>query len=300
MTIKNKKNIPINFFEIFYKLVTYGSFTNTADALGITKAAVSHTIKQLEKELKVDLLIRTTRRLSLTHEGKLLFEYCKTLQNEIENIRDLAESFHSEPSGILKINTSSFFAKSVLIGLIKEYSKKFSKVKIEVNIEERMPNFKTQETDIILGVNWTPPEDIIARKIATTRYILCASPVYLELYGIPSSLSDLVNHKYIPHSSRATALVNIRESKVNAQMPPSDLSANNMEFMKECVLNDLGIAQFHEYIVKDEIQSGKLVELLKDEFLDHQDIYIYYPKNKFVQPKVKEFVKLVMNSQIFT
>ncbi|MBK2025179.1 LysR family transcriptional regulator [Francisella philomiragia] len=298
--MKNKKNIPINFFEIFYKLVTYGSFTNTADALGITKAAVSHTIKQLEKELKVDLLIRTTRRLSLTHEGKLLFEYCKTLQNEIENIRDLAESFHSEPSGILKINTSSFFAKSVLIGLIKEYSKKFSKVKIEVNIEERMPNFKTQETDIILGVNWTPPEDIIARKIATTRYILCASPVYLELYGIPSSLSDLVNHKYIPHSSRATALVNIRESKVNAQMPPSDLSANNMEFMKECVLNDLGIAQFHEYIVKDEIQSGKLVELLKDEFLDHQDIYIYYPKNKFVQPKVKEFVKLVMNSQIFT
>ncbi len=300
MTIKNKKNIPINFFEIFYKLVTYGSFTNTADALGITKAAVSHTIKQLEKELKVDLLIRTTRRLSLTHEGKLLFEYCKTLQNEIENIRDLAESFHSEPSGILKINTSSFFAKSVLIGLIKEYSKKFSKVKIEVNIEERMPNFKTQETDIILGVNWTPPEDIIARKIATTRYILCASPVYLELYGIPSNLSDLVNHKYIPHSSRATALVNIRESKVKAQVPPSDLSANNMEFMKECVLNDLGIAQFHEYIVKDEIQNGKLVELLKDEFLDHQDIYIYYPKNKFVQPKVKEFVKLVMNSQIFT
>ncbi|WP_198006055.1 LysR family transcriptional regulator [Francisella salina] len=298
--MKNKKNIPINFFEIFYKLVTYGSFTNTADALGITKAAVSHTIKQLEKELKVDLLIRTTRRLSLTHEGKLLFEYCKALQNEIGNIRDLAESFHSEPSGILKINTSSFFAKSVLIGLIKKYSKKFSKVKIEVHIEERMPNFKTQETDIILGVNWTPPEDIIARKIATTRYILCASPIYLEHNGIPSSLSDLVNHKYIPHSSRATALVNIKESKVNAQMPPSDLSANNMEFMKECVLNDLGIAQFHEYIVKDEIQSGKLVELLKDEFLDHQDIYIYYPKNKFVQPKVKEFVKLVMNSQIFT
>lgn len=73
-----------------------------------------------------------------------------------------------------------------------------------------------------------------------------------------------------------------------------------MEFMKECVLNDLGIAQFHEYIVKDEIQNGKLVELLKDEFLDHQDIYIYYPKNKFVQPKVKEFVNLVINSQILT
>lgn len=300
MTIKNKKNIPINLFEIFYKLVTYGSFTNTANALGITKAAISHSIKQLEKELKVDLLIRTTRRLSLTHEGKLLFEYCKTLQNEIENIRDLAESFHSEPSGTLKINTSSFFAKSVLIGLIKEYSKRFSKVKIEVNIEERMPNFKTQETDIILGVNWTPPEDIIARKIATTRYILCASPVYLQHNGIPTNLSDLANHKYIPHKSRTTALVNIKKNNLNPQTLPFELSANNIEFIKECVLNDLGIAQFHEYIVKDEIQNGKLVELLKDEFLDQQDIYIYYPKNKFVQPKVKEFVNLVMNSQIFT
>ncbi|WP_173405917.1 LysR family transcriptional regulator [Francisella philomiragia] len=296
--MKNKKNIPISFFEIFYKLVTYGSFTNTANTLGITKAAVSHTIKQLEKELKVDLLIRTTRRLSLTHEGKLLFEYCKTLQNEIENIRDLAESFHSEPSGTLKINTSSFFAKSVLISLIKEYSERFKRVKIEVNIEERMPNFKAQETDIILGVNWTPPEDIIARKIATTRYILCASPIYLEHNGIPSSLHDLASYKYIPHKSRTTALVNIKKNNLNPQILPSDLSANNIEFIKECVLNGFGIAQFHEYIVKDEIQNGKLVELLRDEFLDQQDIYIYYAKNKFVQPKVKEFVNLVVSKQI--
>ena len=125
----------------------------------------------------MDLLNSTTRSLSLTHDGRLLFNYCKTLQNEIDNIHDLAESFNKEPSVILKINTLSFFAKNILIDLTQQYSNKFIKVHIQVNIEEKMPDFRTQETDIILGVNWTPPEDIIARKAATTRYILCASPI---------------------------------------------------------------------------------------------------------------------------
>ncbi|APC90808.1 MULTISPECIES: LysR family transcriptional regulator [Francisella] len=298
--MKKHKNISINLFETFYQLVMYGSFTNTAKALGITKAAVSHTVKQLEKELKVDLLNRTTRSLSLTHEGRLLFNYCKTLQNEIDNIRDLAESFHKQPSGILKITTSSFFAKNILLDLIQKYSKEFTKVRIEVNIEEKMPDFRTQETDIILGVNWTPPEDIVARKIATTRYILCASPAYLKQNGKPKNLTDLANHNYIPHKSRATPLVNIKENKIKLHMLSSKLTANNIEFIKECVLGGFGIAQFHEYIVKKEIQTGTLVELLRDEFLEQQDIFIYYQKNKFVQPKVKEFVNLVMNSQIFT
>lgn len=292
------KNISISLFEAFYQLVVHGSFTNTAKALGISKAAVSHTIKQLEKELRVDLLNRTTRSLSLTHEGMLLFNYCKTLQSEIDNIRDLAESFHKEPSGTLKISTSSFFAQNILINLIKEYSKKFSKVKIEVSIEEKIPDFKANEVDIIFAVNWTPPEDIVARKIATTRYILCASPTYLKKNGFPSNLSDLANHNYIPHKSRTTALVNTKNNKINPQTLPYSISANNIDFIKECVLKDFGIAQFHEYIVKNEIQNGQLIELLKDDFFDQQDIYIYYPKNKFVQPKVKEFVNLVINSQI--
>lgn len=292
------KNISISLFEAFYQLVVHGSFTNTAKALGISKAAVSHTIKQLEKELRVDLLNRTTRSLSLTHEGRLLFNYCRNLQNQIDNIRDLAESFHKEPSGTLKISTSSFFAQNILINLIKEYSKKFSKVKIEVSIEEKMPDFKVNEVDIIFAVNWTPPEDIVARKIATTRYILCASPTYLKKNGFPRNLSDLANHNYIPHKSRTTALVNTKNNKINLQTLPYSISANNIDFIKECVLNDFGIAQFHEYIVKNEIQNGQLIELLKDDFFDQQDIYIYYPKNKFVQPKVKEFVNLVINSQI--
>ena len=97
----------------------------------------------------------------------------QNITNEIDNIRDLAESFHKEPSGILKISTSSFFAKNILIDLIQQYSNKFTKVRIELNIQEKMPDFRTQKTDIILGVNWTPLEDIIARKIVTTKYILC-------------------------------------------------------------------------------------------------------------------------------
>lgn len=159
-----------------------------------------------------------------------------------------------------------------------------------------MPDFRTQETDIILGVNWTPPEDIIARKAATTRYILCASPAYLQQNGTPKSLADLANHNYIPRKSRVTPLVNIKENKLNPRTFLSKFSANNIKFIKEFVLTGFGIAQFHEIYCNKKIQAGGLFELLKDEFLEQQDIFIYYQKNKFVQPKVKEFVNLVLKS----
>lgn len=112
--MKDYKKIPISLFEVFHELILHSSFTNTAKALGVTKAAISHSIKLLEKELKVDLINRTTRTLSLTHEGNILFDYCVTLQQEIIKIRDLAESFHNEPSGILRVSTKPFFARKVL------------------------------------------------------------------------------------------------------------------------------------------------------------------------------------------
>ncbi|MED7819979.1 MULTISPECIES: LysR family transcriptional regulator [unclassified Francisella] len=297
--MKDYKKIPISLFEVFHELVLHGSFTNTAKAIGVTKAAISHSIKLLEKELKVDLINRTTRTLSLTHEGKILFDYCANLQQEIVKVRDLAESFHSEPSGILRISTKPFFARKILLKLIKEYSKKFPKVQIEVSVEEKLPDFKTQEADIVLGVNWPPPEDIIARRIAKTRYVLCTSPKYINERGTPKNLEDLSNHSVIPHRSRSTPVVNTKNNiKVNIHNPI--LSADSTEFIKECVLDGMGIAQFHEYIVRKELENGKLVEILPNEFSNEQELFIYYPKNKFVQPKIREFVNLVINSELLT
>lgn len=295
--MKVAKKIQVSLFEIFYELSLHGNFTNTAKVLGVTKAAISHSVKQLEKEIGVDLLNRTTRTVSLTHEGRLLLGYCESLQFEIDSIRDLSKSFHSEPSGILRVSTTPYFAREVLPLLIKEYSQKFPKVQVDVLIEERMPDFKIEQVDLILGVNWEPPEDVVARKIAETRYVLCATPRYLSDNACLNNLGDLQKHNYIGHKSRSTAMVAIKKEdpffKIDIR-----LSANDSDFIKECVLADIGIAQFHLYMVEDEIENGELVSLLEDEFADQQDIFIYYQKNKFVQPKVKEFVRLVTSTEI--
>ncbi|MED7789655.1 LysR family transcriptional regulator [Francisella sp. 19X1-34] len=291
------KKIQVSLFEVFYELVLHNSFTKTAELLGVTKAAISHSIKQLEKELKVDLINRTTRSLSLTHEGKILFDYCIGLQQEIIKVRGLAESFHSEPSGILKITTVPFFAREFLLKLIKEYSRNFPKVQIDINIIEKLPDFKTQETDIALGVNWPPLEDVIARKIAKTRYVLCSSPEYIRKNGTPKSLEDLSNYNYITHNSRRIHFANTKND-IDAKVCIPDLSTNSIEFIKECVIDGIGISQFHEYIVRREIKEGKLVEILANELPGEEDLFIYYPKNKFVQPKIREFVNLVINSKI--
>jgi DNA-binding transcriptional LysR family regulator len=283
--------------EIFNELNIYGSFTDTAKALGVSKAAISHAIKHLENDLRVELLTRTTRTISLTDEGKLLLNHSQNLKKEMDKIRDLSESFHKEPSGRLKISTNPFFANHALLKIIEIYSIKFPKVKLEVSVEERMPNIKSDDTDIVFGVNWTPPDDIIARKISSTRYILCASPTYIKKYGLPRDLEDLSNHRFIPHKSRQAQIVGLNDKTLAPKLKPFMVS-DNIEFIKQCVLNHLAIAQFHQYIIEKELQNGQLVEILEDKFEACQPIYMYYQKNKFVQPKVKEFVNLALNTKL--
>ncbi|AIT09675.1 LysR family transcriptional regulator [Candidatus Francisella endociliophora] len=288
------KKIPISQLETFYFLVNNNSFTKAAHELGITKSAISHAIKSLEAELKVDLINRTTRSFELTHEGQLLYSHCLSLQNEIDNIRNLTDSFHAEPSGVLRINTTTFFAEQTLLPIIDKYTKKFPKVRIEINIEERLPSYQ-QQIDIIFGVNWTPSDDLVARKITNTRYILCASPEYLTSYGTPKNLQDLINHRYIPHTSRDRAIVSTK-ANTHIKISKPQISADNAFLLKKCALDGLGIIQVHEYIVKEELENGKLVEILSDELLEKQDVFMYYQKNKFVQPKIKEFVAVVLES----
>ena len=293
MTIKKGKKVSASHLEMFYTLVSSGNFTMAGKHLGISKAAVSNTIKILEKELEVTLINRTTRTMSLTDEGTLLYDQCEQLHQKITEIKEITDSFHDKPSGILRISSSSFFAHKALPQIIKSYQEKFPLVDIEVNIEERIYDFKEDSLDLIFGVSWTPPDNLVARKIISTKYVLCASKTYINKNGKPKSINELASHKHVTHKGRTAAIVCLNESIFETPIDNTLLS-NNAAFIKECILNGLGIGQLHEYLIRDEIKNGELISLLEDVFKKEIGIYMYYQKDKFVKPKVKEFVKIAM------
>ncbi|MFC4892311.1 LysR family transcriptional regulator [Pseudofrancisella aestuarii] len=290
--LKNKK-ISLSQFEVFLVVANSLSFTLAANILGVSRASISQSIKALEKELEVPLFLRTTRSISLTSEGESLFEQCSRLRYELDNARALIKSFHKKPKGKLKISCNPFLAEKVLLPILMQYKEQFPDVELIIVVEERIPDFDKEQTDIAFGVNWKAPDDLIARKIGETRYVLCASPRYLKKYGVPKNLEDLKKHNFIPHISRHTSLVGLKDANSYINIS-SDISSNNVSFIKKCVLDGLGIAQFHEYAAIEEIKRGDLIEVLPAVFNEKESLFIYYQKNRFVQPKIKELVKIIL------
>ena len=294
----NIRKLNFASLELFLAVASNGSFTKAAEALGVSKSYVSQIVKTLEDGLGVDLFIRTTRSLSLTYEGELFLSQCEKVIYEFHNTKDLVDSFHNELTGKLRISCNRLLAEKVLLPILIIYRNKFPKVVLDVVIEERVPNFHDEQLDVVFGANWQPPEDIIARKIATTEYVLCASANYISEKGYPKNLTEISDYNFIPHSGRQRTIVGMSSENSSVEIF-SDISANNTSFVKECVRNGLGIALFHDYVVQKELDGGEFVKLLSEEFGQKQGLYIYYQKNRFVQPKVKEFVKIVLENVSF-
>lgn len=283
-------------FETFLIVAKTGSFTAAAKQLGISKAAVSHTIRLLEESLQVGLFIRTTRRVSLTDEGSLLLSQCERLKCELDTTRDLVAGFIEAPSGKLRISCNPYLVEARFLSVLQDYIEKYPQVEIDVLAEERMPDMQREQIDIVFGINWPAPEDIVARPIGKTRYVLCASPAYLKKNGTPKKLKDLEKHRYIPHLGRTatTKIITLKSTIPLNLITP--LQSNNAYFMKKSAELGLGIVQLHDYMVEDELRSGKLVEVLQAELQPSILLFIYYQKHRFVQPKIRQFVNLLLPS----
>lgn len=281
-------------FETFLAVANRGGFTAAARQLGVSKVAVSNSIRQLEDSLQVPLFIRSTRQVSLTEEGQLLLKQCERLKRELNTAEEIVSGFNQNPSGTLRINCNLHFSENWLADILSRYVECFPDVRIEVLSDERMPNMLQEQIDIIFGVNWPAPPDVVARTIGKTRYILCASPEYLKKNGVPASIKALANYHYIPHLGRKSDNLIANLKKKESISIVSKLAANNAHFMKTCALKGLGVVQLHDYMVQEEIESGQLVEILPETAGEPIPVSIYYQKHRFVQPKIRQFVNLLL------
>ncbi len=273
----------------FVQVVEEGSFIGAAKKLGISNAAVSKQVGQLEEEIGVQLLNRTTRKLSLTEAGEAYFELSKKMIGNVREMDNFLLEMKGEPMGRLRVTSQRHFGEEYIVPYLSDFLKACPKVRLELMLGEYFPDLEKEGIDILIGMSFTTSFNEIHKKIGTTHYVMCASPAYLKEHGTPKMPKEMLAHKYINHAIRRPVdRIRFKGGQEIAIEPY--LLLNDTRTMREAAVQGLGIVKLHAYVVKEAIEKGLLCEILKSYAEPVQPIYVSYQAQKFMPPKIRFFI----------
>lgn len=278
--------------KTFMVAVEEGSIAQSANKLGISKAAASKQLIELEKNLNTQLLHRTTRKLKMTDTGQLFYEALKNVFSAVAEAESVIDQIHEQPAGTLRIASHRHFGERYIISNIKEFLSLYPDLKLDIHLADRFPDMEKEGIDVLCGVSHEGPDHLVRKKIATIRHVLCASPDYIAQYGKPKTPEDLHQHRYITHSFRNPD--NILSFKNNKEVILDfEIRLNDAMSMLNCALSGLGIITIFNYFVDEHIKSGRLIEILREYSEPPVALYIFYQQHKYLPNKIRLFIDFI-------
>ncbi|KGQ70019.1 LysR family transcriptional regulator [Chelonobacter oris] len=273
-----------NELHAFITVARAGSFTAAAQRLGVSKSALSQTIGHLEGRLNLRLFNRTTRSISLTPAGAQLFgetePHFAAIQDGIDNLGNFKDTL----SGSIRINTSELAANLILYPKLKPLLAQYPELHIDLVVDNRWVDIVGQGFDMGVRLGYAVHQDMIAVQIsAAAKMVVVASPDYLHGKPAVADISDLLQHRLIGMRFSSDHQQTAWEFSVNNQtvafQPQAPFSANN-NLRYQAVRDGLGIAWLPEMAVKNDLDSGSLIELLGEYAIVYEPLYLYYPNRK--------------------
>ena len=278
--------------QTFTAVVDAGSFVKAADALGVSKAAVSRYVGDLEARLGVRLLHRTTRRLSLTGEGQVFYARSKELLAGVDEAEAEITSRSGAASGLLRINAPVTFGIRHLAPLWGLFRARYPNVTLDVTLADRVVDLVEEGYDVAIRIATLPSSTLISKRLATTRMVLCASPDYLKAHGAPRRPAELTAHAVISYSYWSTRdewHFDGPQGHVSVKTQPC-LHTNSGDTCRAAALAHQGIILQPTFLVGDDLAAGTLVELMPEFRSIELGIYAIYPTRKHVSPKVRALI----------
>ncbi|WP_110970180.1 LysR family transcriptional regulator [Pseudomonas huaxiensis] len=285
---------PVSELAFFVQLVRLGSLAATARELNLTPPAVSKRLAQLEQRLGVRLLNRTTRSISLTAEGELYLVNAQRILGEIEEMEQQVSSSRAEPKGLLRVNAPLGFGRTHVGPAISSFVRRHPEVEVQLQLTDRPINLPDDATDVAIRFGELPDSRLIARKIASNRRRLCATPAYLERHGHPETPKDLTRHSCIVLRQNDLAFGAWRFSRgkqSESVKVHGGLSTNDGEVALKWALDGHGILMRAEWNLARYLRSGELVEVLGDYETPPADIYAVYLERLNLSAKVSLFIE---------
>ena len=287
----------LNEIAIFVSVVQAGSFIGASRRLDIPKATVSRKIAQLEKSLGARLMQRTTRKINLTEIGQLYFDRCVRILDDLEEANLTVAQMRAVPYGTLRISVSVAFGVAILHQWVAEFMARYPQVCVEVLLTNQYVDLVAKGIDLAVRSGPLADSSLVKHRLGVVPYWLCASSDYLDLYGMPLSPQDLTQHKCLTIMSLSMSEIipwTMKKDKQFVEVKPRNyLRVNDFLFVKQLLLDCCGIGYVPSITVLNEVHNGTLIRLLPDWTLTEREIYLVYPSDRYLSPKVRAFVEFV-------
>lgn len=278
----------------FQRIVETRSFTKAAAHLSLPRSTVSKNLKALEEHLGTKLIQRTTRSIALTTEGAEYYRRISKLVTKLDETESAMRDIGAAAKGRLRIDLHSSLANFVLMPVLEEFRERYPHIQLALGIGDRPVNLIEEGVDCAIRAGELADSSLIARTLYKDRLITCASPGYLEQYGVPKNLSDLENgHRIVGYFSAATGEawpLRFRNRGEDKQLAAFDISANDSAALISMLVHGMGIGQTHASVARRFIESGELVPVLEE--LTHRQfpVSIIYPPTRQLNARVRIFI----------
>ncbi|CAN7758001.1 LysR family transcriptional regulator [Caballeronia sp. LjRoot34] len=281
--------------EVFVRVVDKGGFTAAAEASGMSTTMVSNHIQELERRLGARLLNRTTRRHSLTEIGKAFYDQCIDILTRIDGAETEAREMRSEPRGRLRVSAPVSLGSHLLLPLLADYFKAYPRVEVELMLNDRLVDLADEGFDAVFRFGKLGDVGLVARPLRGLGRIVCASPAYLAEQGTPRSPEELASHNCLCfHYIQPEREWRFDKPKSCTISVSGQLTVNNGPALLMAALGGIGIVMLPDFLVANDIASGRLVQLFPEEDFSRAPLQLVYLPDRYMTPKLRSFVDFVV------
>jgi len=292
-----KERVQAADFSFFSILASAGSLSAAARELGLTPAAVSKRLAQMERRAGVLLVNRTTRRMMLTPEGEIYLQHARQVLEEIDTLSNLLGGARQRPTGLLRVNATLGFGRSHVAPAISTFVTVYPEVSVQLQLSVAPPPLTDDAYDVCIRFGEPPDGRVVARWLAPNRRLLCATPEYLSRRGIPETPQDLARHRCIGirQGDEAYGVWRLRSQRSTGSTSESirisgPLTTNDGEIAVRWALDHHGILMRSEWDIREYLRDGRLCVVLPDYATPEADIYAVYAQRHQFSTRVRAFV----------
>lgn len=278
----------------FTRVVELGGFTKAALSLNLPKTTVSAQVQALEARLRVKLLNRTTRRVSVTTDGAAYYERAVQLLQDLDETESLISQATASPKGRLRVDVPGSLGRRIIVPALNDFLSRYPEIELEMGCNDRPVDLIEEGVDCVIRGGELTDLSLVARRVGSLKFLTCASPAYLAEYGEPQTPADIERHKGVHYFSSKSG--KIFEFDFTKDEEKTLICARRRVLLNDgdaCVaaaLAGAGIVQLPTYMVQDHIASGELAIVLGTYLSEDLPIHALYPQNRHLSTKVRAFI----------
>jgi DNA-binding transcriptional LysR family regulator len=277
----------------FVRAVDAGSLSGAARSLPSSLTSVSRQISALEGHFGTRLLLRTTRQLALTDEGRILYEHAKAILGEVKEIEAALSHNRHQPSGRIRVASPSLMGRLVIAPLLAEFLRRYPALSIDLLLVDRAVDLVEEDIHLAIRIGRLRDSQLVARKLADLRMIVCASPAYLARRGVPEAPGDLAHHDCLVFSDMPGSAEwrFADDSRAGRKIRISGrLWMNSLDALATAAKDGAGIVRVPSWQAEADLAAGRLVRLLAEYEPAPVPLHLTFQPSRPASPKIRAFV----------